>query len=125
DALGVGDKASDLALPVAGEAVPLRLRWKEARRALRLHRGLHPDLNPRGRGSPARSSQVREPERPGRGHQHGLPAASAAWSEKLGLTFPLMSDFARTALEAYDFLDTDPKSRLYRYAKPASVIIDN
>src|SRR5213592_3576050 len=75
-ALGVGDKAPDFALPVAGEAVPLRLRWKEARRALRLHRGLHPDLNPRGRGSPARSSQVREPERPGRGHQHGLPAAS-------------------------------------------------
>ncbi len=53
-----------------------------------------------------------------------FPPASAAWSEKLGLTFPLMSDFARTTLEAYDFLDTDPKSRLYRYAKRAYVIID-
>ena len=42
----------------------------------------------------------------------------------MGLTFPLMSDFARAALEAYDFLDTDPKSRLYRYAKRAYVIID-
>jgi len=53
-----------------------------------------------------------------------FPPANAAWSEKLGLTFPLMSDCARTTLEAYDFLDTDPKSRLYRYAKRAYVIID-
>ena len=52
-----------------------------------------------------------------------LPA-SAAWSEKLGLTFPLLSDVPRTTLQAYDFLDTDPKSRLYRYAKRAYVIID-
>ena len=42
----------------------------------------------------------------------------------MGLTFPLMSDFARAALKAYDSLDTDPKSRLYRYAKRAYVIID-
>ena len=52
-----------------------------------------------------------------------LPA-SAAWSEKLGLTFPLLSDVPRTTLQAYDFLDTDPKSRLFRYAKRAYVIID-
>ena len=50
--------------------------------------------------------------------------ASQAWSEKLGLTFPLISDLPRTTLEAYGFLDTDPKSRLYRYAKRAYVIID-
>ena len=49
---------------------------------------------------------------------------NAAWSEKLGLTFPLMSDFGRKTLEAYDFLDTDPTSRLFRYAKRAYVIID-
>ncbi len=53
-----------------------------------------------------------------------FPPATAAWSEKLGLTFPLVSDFSRQTLEAYDFLDTDPKSRLYRYAKRAYVIID-
>lgn len=53
-----------------------------------------------------------------------FPQATAAWSEKLGLTFPLVSDFSRQTLEAYDFLDTDPKSRLYRYAKRAYVIID-
>ncbi len=53
-----------------------------------------------------------------------FPPASAAWSEKMGLTFPLLSDLPRKTLEAYDFLDTDPKSRLYRYAKRAYVIID-
>ena len=47
-----------------------------------------------------------------------------AWSEKMGLTFPLISDLPRSTLEAYGFLDTDPKSRLYRYAKRAYVIID-
>jgi len=52
-----------------------------------------------------------------------LPA-SVAWSERLGLTFPLLSDLPRKTLEAYDFLDTDPNSRLYRYAKRAYVIID-
>ncbi len=50
--------------------------------------------------------------------------ASQAWSEKMGLTFPLISDLPRTTLEAYGFLDTDPKSRLYRYSKRAYVIID-
>ena len=50
--------------------------------------------------------------------------ASAAWAEKLGLTFPLLSDMSRTTLAAYDFLETDPKHRLYRYAKRAYVIID-
>ena len=42
----------------------------------------------------------------------------------MGLTFPLVSDVPRTTLDAYGFLDTDPKSRLYRYAKRAYVIID-
>jgi peroxiredoxin len=52
-----------------------------------------------------------------------LPA-SAAWSEKMGLTFPLLSDVSRKTLEAYEFLETDPNSRLYRYAKRSYVIID-
>lgn len=42
----------------------------------------------------------------------------------MGLTFPLLSDLPRTTLEAYGFLDTDPKSRLYRYSKRAYMIID-
>jgi peroxiredoxin len=52
-----------------------------------------------------------------------LPA-SAAWAEKMGLTFPLLSDVSRQTLEAYGFLETDPKNRLYRYSKRAYVIID-
>jgi len=50
--------------------------------------------------------------------------ANQVWAEKMGVTFPLVSDMPRTTLQAYDFLDTDPKSRLYRYAKRAYVIID-
>jgi peroxiredoxin len=50
--------------------------------------------------------------------------AQKAWSEKMGLTFPLVSDVARTTLEAYGFLNNDPKDRLYRYSKRAYVIID-
>ena len=50
--------------------------------------------------------------------------ANASWAEKMGVTFPLVSDMPRTTLQAYDFLDTDPKSRLFRYAKRAYVIID-
>ena len=42
----------------------------------------------------------------------------------MGLTFPLISDLPRTTLEAYGFLETDPKNRLYRYAKRSYVIID-
>ena len=42
----------------------------------------------------------------------------------MGLTFPLVSDLSRKTLETYGFLDTDPNSRLYRYAKRAYVIID-
>ena len=53
-----------------------------------------------------------------------FPAALAEWSTKLGLGFPLVSDLGRKTLEAYDILDTDPKSRLFRYAKRAYVIID-
>ncbi len=53
-----------------------------------------------------------------------FPMASAAWAEKLGLTFPLVSDLPRQTLETYGILDTDPKSRLYRYAKRAYLIID-
>jgi peroxiredoxin len=50
--------------------------------------------------------------------------AQKARSEKMGLTFPLVSDVARTTLEAYGFLNNDPKDRLYRYSKRAYVIID-
>jgi glutaredoxin-dependent peroxiredoxin len=47
-----------------------------------------------------------------------------AWADKMGLTFPLLSDVSRQTLDAYGLLETDPKNRLYRYAKRAYVIID-
>src|SRR5437016_13266247 len=53
-----------------------------------------------------------------------FPMTNTAWSEKLGLTFPLVSDFPRKTLEAYGIMDTDPNSLLYRYAKRAYLIID-
>ena len=49
---------------------------------------------------------------------------NTAWSEKLGVTFPLVSDFDRKTLEAFGILDTNPNSRTYRYAKRAYLIID-
>lgn len=42
----------------------------------------------------------------------------------MGLTFPLLSDLSRKTLEAYGFLEADPNSPLYRYAKRAYAIID-
>jgi peroxiredoxin len=50
--------------------------------------------------------------------------AQQAFAEKMGLTFPLLSDVSRQTLEVYGFLETDPKNRLYRYSKRAYVIID-
>jgi peroxiredoxin len=49
---------------------------------------------------------------------------NTAWSEKLGVTFPLVSDLRRKTLEAYGILETDPNSIVYRYAKRAYLIID-
>jgi peroxiredoxin len=53
-----------------------------------------------------------------------FPWSNAAWAEKMGLTFPLVSDFPRKTLEAYGILDTDPASMIYRYARRAYLIID-
>jgi glutaredoxin-dependent peroxiredoxin len=50
--------------------------------------------------------------------------AQLAWSEKMGLTFPLVSDVSRKTLESYGFLETDAKNPLYRYSKRAYAIID-
>jgi peroxiredoxin len=53
-----------------------------------------------------------------------FPMTQAAWAEKMGLTFPLVSDWQRKALPALGILDTDPNSVVYRYAKRAYLIID-
>lgn len=53
-----------------------------------------------------------------------FPMAQKPWSEKMGLTFPLVSDWQRTVVDKYGILDTDPNSIIYRYAKRSYVIID-
>lgn len=50
--------------------------------------------------------------------------AQKPWAEKMGLTFPLVSDWQRKTLHAYGILDTDPNSMIYRYAKRSYLIID-
>jgi peroxiredoxin len=50
--------------------------------------------------------------------------AQAAWAQTMGVTFPLVSDMERKTLQAYDFLETNPTNRLFRYSKRAYVIID-
>jgi peroxiredoxin len=53
-----------------------------------------------------------------------FPMTQSAWAEKMGLTFPLVSDWQRKALPALGILDGDPNSMIYRYAKRAYLIID-
>ena len=53
-----------------------------------------------------------------------FPMAQKPWAEKMGLTFPLVSDFPRKTLLAYGLLETDPNSMIYRYSKRAYLIID-
>ena len=56
--------------------------------------------------------------------------ANKAWAEKLGITFPLLSDIYRKMIKAYDALYDDPKiletpdSFRYLRAKRAWVVID-
>lgn len=35
--------------------------------------------------------------------------ANRAWAEKLGVTYPILSDLPRTMLRAYDSLNDDPE----------------
>lgn len=53
-----------------------------------------------------------------------FPMAQKPWAEKMGLTFPLVSDWQRKVVDKYGILDTDPTSIIYRYAKRSYVIID-
>ena len=46
------------------------------------------------------------------------------WTKQNKINYPLLSDFRRTMLPAYDALVTDDKSPIYRYAKRAYFVID-
>jgi glutaredoxin-dependent peroxiredoxin len=51
--------------------------------------------------------------------------AQQAFAEKLGLTYPLVSDFSRDTVKKYGVMDEDPNSAYFRLAKRAYVVIDH
>ncbi len=53
-----------------------------------------------------------------------FPMAQKPWAEKMGLTFPLVSDWQRKVVDKYGILDTNPSSMVYRYVKRSYLIID-
>jgi peroxiredoxin len=53
-----------------------------------------------------------------------FPMAQKPWAEKMGLTFPLVSDWQRKVVDKYGILDTNPDSMVYRYVKRSYLIID-
>jgi peroxiredoxin len=50
--------------------------------------------------------------------------AQQAFAEKLGLTYPLLSDFSRDTVKKYGVMVDDPRSAYFRMAQRAYVVID-
>jgi peroxiredoxin len=50
--------------------------------------------------------------------------AQQAFAEKLGLTYPLLSDFSRHTVKNYGVMVDDPNSAYFRMARRAYVVID-
>jgi peroxiredoxin len=50
--------------------------------------------------------------------------ALAAFAEKLGLTYPLLSDFSRDTVKKYGVMYDDPNSPYFRMAQRAYFVID-
>jgi len=50
--------------------------------------------------------------------------ALQAFAEQLGVTYPLLSDFARETVTKYGVMYDDPHSAYFRLAKRAYVVID-
>ena len=51
--------------------------------------------------------------------------ALQAFAEKLGLTYPLLSDFSRDTVKKYGVMVSDPNSAYYRMAQRSYFVIDN
>ena len=49
--------------------------------------------------------------------------AQQAFAEKLGLTYPLLSDFSRDTVKKYGVMVDDPNSAYFRLAKRAYVVM--
>ena len=50
--------------------------------------------------------------------------AQQAFAEKLGLTYPLLSDFSRDTVKKYGVMFDDPQSPRFRMAQRAYFVID-
>jgi peroxiredoxin len=50
--------------------------------------------------------------------------AQQAFAEKLGLTYPLLSDFSRETVKKYGVMYDDPNSAYFRMARRAYFVID-
>ena len=50
--------------------------------------------------------------------------ALTAFAEKLGLTYPLLSDFSRETVKKYGVMYDDPNSAYFRMAQRAYFVID-
>ena len=53
-----------------------------------------------------------------------VAGALQAFAEKVGLTYPLLSDFSRDTVKKYGVMVDDPNSPAFRLAKRAYVVID-
>jgi glutaredoxin-dependent peroxiredoxin len=50
--------------------------------------------------------------------------ASKAFAEKLGLTYPLLSDFSRDTVKKYGVMYDNPNDALFRMARRAYFVVD-
>ena len=100
-----------------GDGAAVRLSGEEACVALLLPSRLHRRLNPGSAGFPTGSPQVL-------GVSTDVIGAQQAFAEKLGLTYPLLSDFSRDTVKKYGVMEEDPNSAYFRLAKRAYVVID-
>ena len=50
--------------------------------------------------------------------------ALQAFSEKMGFTYPLLSDFSRETVKKYGVMNDNPNAASFRMAKRAYVVID-
>jgi glutaredoxin-dependent peroxiredoxin len=53
-----------------------------------------------------------------------VPGALQAFAEKLGLTYPLLSDFSRDTVKKYGVMYDDPNEARFRMARRAYLVID-
>ena len=53
-----------------------------------------------------------------------VPGALRAFAEKLGLTYPLLSDFSRETVKKYGVMYDNPNEARFRMAKRAYFVID-